>query len=584
MMPPTWISILRSGNSTWRAPISSLASSRSRCSRQGGPQAAGGRVVERCRRYPGRVSHLARESQSKLLQVAFGFQGFKVSELVSNPANEQAVAAELDQHGFTVRACETFRPSLSFKNFKEFLDFGYYGGWLTPFIEALDLHKAAPSCPGILNRFVFPVQDHHSIVIAVAQKTSLSLVDASDTCSTARCDGGAAVRERPMRIAIIAEVFLPKVDGVVNRTMNLIQLSRRGDELLVVCPQARAARLPVPGHRRAEFSFPLYPEYRMALPDGSLVGPRGLPPDVLHYVNPFAFGFRCYDFFQRAGLPSPASSRFTRSMASSSNNTRFSARFRRCCGGCRASTTTGRTSTHGLNGDARGPAEPRLPPSRALAARGGRRAVPPQPQESRKCALACPTDRWTKPLLLTVSRLAPEKNVGFLAEVLDRFPKCLPRGGRRRPAASRAGKRFGGKNANFVGYLRENGWPRRTPRPMPSCTPRKQRPWATSMLEAMACGCAVAAPRRVVSPVWWPRGRRRRCTRRVMLKTRFGHCARCSTIRARACGWAWRLVTRLPRGTGPGPSTTSGQCMKRRCNSSRRPRHDGASARTWRGW
>ncbi len=75
-----------------------------------------------------------------------------------------------------------------------------------------------------------------------------------------------------MRIAIIAEVFLPKIDGVVNRTLNLIRnLTRFGDELLVVCPNAPGCSdcavhvLDVPS-----FSFPLYPEYRIGLPDRQL--------------------------------------------------------------------------------------------------------------------------------------------------------------------------------------------------------------------------------------------------------------------------------------------------------------------------
>ena len=41
-----------------------------------------------------------------------------------------------------------------------------------------------------------------------------------------------------MRIAIVAEVFLPKIDGVVGRTVNLIQqLVANGDEVIVVCPK-----------------------------------------------------------------------------------------------------------------------------------------------------------------------------------------------------------------------------------------------------------------------------------------------------------------------------------------------------------
>ena len=37
-----------------------------------------------------------------------------------------------------------------------------------------------------------------------------------------------------MRIVLICEVFLPKVDGVVGRTLNLIrELQAAGDEVLV---------------------------------------------------------------------------------------------------------------------------------------------------------------------------------------------------------------------------------------------------------------------------------------------------------------------------------------------------------------
>src|SRR5262245_8804316 len=76
----------------------------------------------------------------------------------------------------------------------------------------------------------------------------------------------------PMRIAIIAEVFLPKIDGVVNRTLNLIRhLQRSGDDLLVVCPQAQGCtECPVPVMDVPSFSFPLYPEYRVGLPDRRL--------------------------------------------------------------------------------------------------------------------------------------------------------------------------------------------------------------------------------------------------------------------------------------------------------------------------
>ena len=62
-----------------------------------------------------------------------------------------------------------------------------------------------------------------------------------------------------------------------------------------------------------------------------------------------------------------------------------------------------------------GPA--RISPRRVVAARGGQRPVPPQPRELRDAGP--PVGRPPRAAaLLTVSRLAPEKNVGFLADVM----------------------------------------------------------------------------------------------------------------------------------------------------------------------
>ncbi|MCA9072852.1 MAG: glycosyltransferase, partial [Planctomycetaceae bacterium] len=112
-----------------------------------------------------------------------------------------------------------------------------------------------------------------------------------------------------MRIAIVAEVFLPKVDGVVMRTMRLINnLIEFGDEVLVICPADEgcpAQTFPVVPVR--SFPFPAYPEYKIGLPNKKLVQTiEEFSPDVIHFVNPFAFGFRCYDLFSKAGINIPS--------------------------------------------------------------------------------------------------------------------------------------------------------------------------------------------------------------------------------------------------------------------------------------
>ena len=50
------------------------------------------------------------------------------------------------------------------------MEFGYRGGWLTPLIESMGLHRAGPLTRWLLNRLAFPVTDAHNIVIALGRK------------------------------------------------------------------------------------------------------------------------------------------------------------------------------------------------------------------------------------------------------------------------------------------------------------------------------------------------------------------------------------------------------------------------------
>ena len=100
----------------------------------------------------------------------FGESKADVEDLVCNPASQDEVVATLAENGFTVCECETFSPDLHFNDFEDFMEFAYYGGWLTPFVEALGLHKANFMIRLLLNTLCFPTQDQHNIVIALAQK------------------------------------------------------------------------------------------------------------------------------------------------------------------------------------------------------------------------------------------------------------------------------------------------------------------------------------------------------------------------------------------------------------------------------
>jgi glycosyltransferase involved in cell wall biosynthesis len=301
-----------------------------------------------------------------------------------------------------------------------------------------------------------------------------------------------------MRIAIVAEVFLPKIDGVVNRTVNLIrQLRRRDDEVLVVCPEAEGCdRAPVPVVAVPSFSFPLYPEYRIGLPDRVLVKAlENFRPEVIHYVNPFAFGFRCSDLLQRAGVRAPTVFSFHtlygefvkqyKLLRPLSNLLWWMTREYHN----RADVNLTVSSIAQEELQKRGFRRVRSWPP----AVDGRLFHPERRSAEMRARLS--SGHPDRPLLLTVSRLAPEKNVGFLADVLDRLPEaCLAVVGDG-PHRAELEQCFAGKNAHFVGYLKGAALAEAYASADAFVYASETETMGNVVLEAMACGCAVVAPR-----------------------------------------------------------------------------------------
>jgi SAM-dependent methyltransferase len=116
--------------------------------------------------YPG----MQAKGNSKLLRWLSGAGARKVDETVLNPAGLEEVADNMVPHGFELCAGETFEPTLEFNDFDQFMQFAYRGGWLTPLIESLGLHKAGAVKRWLLDRLIFPVRDSHNIVIALGRK------------------------------------------------------------------------------------------------------------------------------------------------------------------------------------------------------------------------------------------------------------------------------------------------------------------------------------------------------------------------------------------------------------------------------
>jgi glycosyltransferase involved in cell wall biosynthesis len=301
-----------------------------------------------------------------------------------------------------------------------------------------------------------------------------------------------------MRITLIAEVFLPKIDGVVQRTMNLLrELTACGDEVQVICPQAPGCdQCAVPVVPVPSFSFPLYPEYRIGLPDESIVAAlERFRPEVVHFINPFAFGFVCHDLLQRAGLHYPTVFSFHTLYGE------FVKRYRllRPLSWLlwwlmrdyhnRADVNLTVSSLMQQDLVRRGFERVRLWPPAVDS-----RLFHPQARSGAMRARLA-NGSSAQHLLLTVSRLAPEKNVAFLGQLLDQLPDtslAIVGDGPQRAELERA---FAGKNVNFVGYLKGADLAAAYASADAFVYASETETMGNVILEAMACGSAVLAPR-----------------------------------------------------------------------------------------
>ncbi len=103
-----------------------------------------------------------------------------------------------------------------------------------------------------------------------------------------------------MRVAIVAESFLPNVNGVTNSVLRVIEhLRRTGHEVMVIAPdtprgEERADRVydGVRVHRVPSRMFPKVTSLPLGVPRPRMVGVlRGFDPDVVHLASPALLGY-----------------------------------------------------------------------------------------------------------------------------------------------------------------------------------------------------------------------------------------------------------------------------------------------------
>lgn len=113
----------------------------------------------------------------------------------------------------------------------------------------------------------------------------------------------------PLRVLVVAESFLPQVNGVTNSVRRVLDhLADRGHRALLVAPSGPASYAGFEVVQARGTALPFYPEFRIGLESRrrlrSVV--ERFDPDVLHLASPATLGYQALKVGAETGVPAVA--------------------------------------------------------------------------------------------------------------------------------------------------------------------------------------------------------------------------------------------------------------------------------------
>jgi glycosyltransferase involved in cell wall biosynthesis len=277
--------------------------------------------------------------------------------------------------------------------------------------------------------------------------------EAISAAAAAESGGQPDPRSGPRRVVLFTEAFLPKVDGIVNTLCHVLDgLRAQGCRTLVVAPVGSVSAFgATPVLTPRALSFPPYPEVRLGIAGPVLFRELdAFQPELVHLVGPTVMGVSGLVYARTRDLPTVASyhtdlPRYTqyygvgwleqptwRALAAIHNRCALTL--------CPSRAQLAELRAHGfrrLRYWSRGVDAVGFHPDRASA--GWRARLGGEPGA---------------PLLLYVGRLAPEKRLDLLVDVLRAIPAARLALVGDGPDRARLERLFAGLSVYFTGYLR----------------------------------------------------------------------------------------------------------------------------------